>query len=317
MNKVEVIQKLKQYIEENNLKAPKNTADYDSIVKNLKGFSRAWLCKNGIICTVDIIPFLSSDYTNNETIRYNKYSQQAEKLGLNMRKENPAEIIGRKTNVVISCNKCYYEETITVHSLMRRIYGCKRCSKQSKWESREQEFLDICKIKNIRLDSTLKFSNIEKNNNSRISIVCNKCDTIFERTFANIIGLRYPTNCPKCHPPKVFGNMGNSVYFDEIEFDSNFEVDAYKILLKYLRKSDIKVHVPYTSIVDNINYTYIADFVLKDSIVLEVSSFILYNHEKYADRLNKKKELVESTNKYKFVFCNTLAEVEYFIKTII
>ena len=158
--------------------------------------------------------------------------------------------------------------------------GVKGAQNNPNGESRQQEFLDICKIKNIRLDESLKFSNIEKNSNSRIHIACNKCNTIFERTFANIIDLRYPTNCHECNPPRVFGNIGNSVHFDGIEFDSNFEVDVYKILLKYLPKKDIKVHVPYSSIVD---------FVLMDSIVLEVSSFVLYNHEKYADRLNKKK----------------------------
>jgi len=45
MNKLKIIEDLKNHIKTNNIPIPLNIKDYDNIVKGMKGFSRAWLCK--------------------------------------------------------------------------------------------------------------------------------------------------------------------------------------------------------------------------------------------------------------------------------
>lgn len=312
MNKLKIIEDLKNHIKTNNIPIPLNIKDYDNIVKGMKGFSRAWLCKNGIKCAKDILPFLNPEHIDKSVLRFDKYKVYAEKLGLVISLYDNTEA-NQTCKLYVKCVQCNFEEVITAHSLMRRTLGCKRCSHQSKWDTREEEFIEVCKNKNIRLFECT-FSEIDKLKSSKIKLLCNKCNNIFERTFINIIDSRYATNCPVCHPPKIYGKMGVKAYFNSIEFSSEFEADVYKTILNYIDEKDILVHVPYTKFVKDCSY--ISDFVLYDDIVLEVSSFNLANHLEYANKIEKKRSILQNT-RYTFVFCNTLAEVEDLIQSII
>lgn len=310
-----VIGDIKNYIASNNIPIPLTVSAYDTLAKEMNKYSRAWLCNNGIKCAKDILPFLSEHPIDKDSIRYNGYLEYAQTLGLSIRKHDSSSSIGQKSKLWVKCDYCDFEEVITAHSLMRRTKGCKWCTGQSKWDTRESEFLETCTTKNIRLVEN-SFLKIGKNKSSKVKIICNTCNNIFERTFANIVNVRYPTNCPVCHPPKVYGKMGTEVYYNSIEFNSEFEVDTYKILLEYLSEDEIDIHIPYTEFIADNNCKYISDFLLLKNIVLEVSSFKLHKHPEYAERIYEKESLLQNTG-YKFVFCNTLAEVEDLVQSII
>lgn len=311
-----VVANINKYLNDNNLDPPRNIKEYDAISSAMHTHSRAVLCNNGIICT-DVLNALNPDNpvdnTRNSTKGFQYYKKIGEERGLTITKVDESiadNMISQTVPINVICNICGFTELITGTSLNRRKYGCKHCRNQSNWIYRIKEYIDICLSKQVYIDTEDIMSTIHS---ISVPLECMNCGTKFNRGFNTIIQDRYPIDCPSCKPQRIYGKMGVKGIYKNIEFDSKFEMDSYIILEKL--ELPIKLHVPYSEIIGRPS-KYIADFLINEKYVLEVSSFNLSNHTEYANTIANKKELVQNSKKYMFSFCNTLAEVEKFCKEI-
>jgi rubrerythrin len=119
---------------------------------------------------------------------------------------------------------CGFTDLISGTSLTRRKNGCKKCTKAAPWIHRVEELSEISKSKNLEV---LKNNGVGKD----ILLKCTICHTEFFRAFSTLV-YKKTTECPSCHPPKVYGKLGITSIIDNIEFDSNLEKETY-LLLKH------------------------------------------------------------------------------------
>lgn len=316
---------IKEFCSTNNISVPTNIKEYDKIAEEInkttrhfgnntpRSIGRSVLCKHGLIAS-DIIKYITPTIENTTAYGFNKYLLIGEKLNLQVDKYDLSisdKAFSQTNKVTITCKECGFAETITATSLNRRKQGCKKCLKQANWIYREPEFLLICANKGVTPKYT-EYKSILKS--TSVQLTCNTCGTAFSRSFNNIIYQdKYPTNCPVCKPDKVFGKEGVVTVVNGIEFDSKMEANSYSLLLEFLPKSStIEHHVPYRNL-GLPSYSFIADFLIDNLIVLEVSSFNIDHHKEYFERIAHKKALIDLETKYIFKFCNTLAEVKTLI----
>lgn len=293
-------------------KIPETVVDYDDIANKLGKFHRATLCNNGILCT-DIIKAINPEYTpckDRQTYGFQHYLDHAKDLDLSLEKVDPNILdskLTRKHLLHVSCNRCGFTETITSASLIRRKHGCKKCIGSSHWRYRIEEYIDIALSKGVYIDS----EDIESTIHSKeVPLECMSCGSKFVRGFNAIVYDKYPLNCPHCCPDPIFGKMGLKTLYNNIEFDSNFELESYKLLHPVL--PNLEVHVPYSTFSNVPDCKFIADFK-SDLLILEVSTFNFNNHPSYAAKIASKKEIVEASG-HIFEYAATLAEVRTIIK---
>lgn len=309
-----IIRDILKCIEDNGLALPTSVADYDKLVYHMGTHHRATLSKNGIKCA-DILKEVNPAYISGSDkgiLGFSTYLDHATKLGLSISKldpEIPDEKFTRQSRVVLTCTVCNMVETITAASLIRRHGGCKRCRGMSKWNTRVSEYVSIAESKGAFIVS----EDIESTINSpKVELECITCSTTFTRHFNTIVQGKYPLDCPVCSPLRLYGSMGKVAYYNGVEFDSNFEMEVYKLLSKHCR---VDIHVPYSRLTKDSSIKYIADFLVNEYIVVEVSTFNLKYHQEYAKRIEIKQKLAEASG-FRFKFINTLAEVDAFVLDI-
>ena len=140
---------------------------------------------------------------------------------------------------------------------------------------------------------------------SRVTYICNTCNSDIERTLAHINTSEYIV-CEVCYP-KV--NFGARQYTELGYFDSKFEYEAYKTLLKYLDSSLIVRQKKYHDLF-NTNSKHTADFYIPTlDLVLEVTTKSNNIGTKYTDTAAWKLSLSSMVR-----FAYSLSEVEDIVR---
>jgi DNA-directed RNA polymerase subunit RPC12/RpoP len=309
-------QYIKEFVLEHDLDIPNSIEEYDELVGFMRTLHRATLSNNGIKCQ-DLIKLINPAYiagSAKSILGYTSYVTHAQTVGLSLEKVDsniPDSEFTRKHLLRAVCDNCGWVDTITAASLIRRANGCKRCLGTTKWEHREDEFINKCIDKNV-MPTYTTYEGVPRS--KALEVKCITCSTAFTRAFSSLIADKYPIDCPMCSPPRVFGSLGKSNIYNGIEFDSQIECEVYKLLESSSKVTSIEVHVPYSKL-SNTHSLFNADFVINNCIVLEVSTFNRKHHPVYYARLDAKEVLIRPT-KYKFVFYKTLAEVNTLINAI-
>lgn len=307
-NLTEVANEIIGYLIDNNLEPPNNVSEYDSLTARMHVYHRPTLSRHGITCT-ELLRAINPDYIDAVTKASNGfdyYYRIADKLGLDAANISgiPDAKFHQTCKLQITCRDCGFISELSGSSLNRRKNGCKRCSGAAKWELRLQEYLSIVESRGVRLldppEDTI--------NSSAVRLSCLKCSTEFHRAFSTIIGPKYTVDCPTCVPAPIFGKLGYKSIVDGHEFDSKIESDTYKLLKN---KFSVEVQVPYTKLCKS-THSFVADFVLDNVLVVEVSSFNRKHHREYFDKIELKKKIIESSGLL-FQFFNSLAEVKRFL----
>lgn len=209
----------------------------------------------------------------------------------------------RTDTVTITCNSCGFEESLTIHSLMRRSSHCRQCAGKTEWLFRENEFLSICKELKV---SPLynKYSDIV---NEIFALKCENCSFEDTRTFQNFVHKK-SFECYRCSNTQEAGSRGRKLVIHGHKFDSQIEATLYEKLISLgIQEKEIQVHVPYKSF-SPCDKDYVCDFIIFDKLIIEVTSFTRNNNPKYYNTIDIKSNLISNT-KYKLLFINTLAGV--------
>lgn len=156
-------------------------------------------------------------------------------------------------------------------------------------------------------DKFIGFDPVSKDD-GRVTYKCVKCSGMVERTFSHIHTSEYIV-CEHCYP-KV--NFGARHYTDLGYFDSKFEYEAYKTLLKYLDKSLVIRQKKYDELF-NTGTKHTADFYIPTlDIILEVTTSSNNIGEKYQETATWKMSL---SPKVKFAY--SLHEVEDIVRPLV
>ena len=136
------------------------------------------------------------------------------------------EYINSHTAVKILCNTCnnIFQQTPSSHL---RGSGCNICAGNQK--SNKEEF--VIKAQKIHIDK-YNYDLVEYvNNNTKVKIKCNTCDTIFEQRPNNHL---HGDGCPKCNESKGENRVAKYLSEKNIKYTRNkiFKTLKYKSYLK-------------------------------------------------------------------------------------
>lgn len=294
------------------LPVPTSYQDYDEIVARIKKHHRATLTHNEVSATKDVIPLvhLLLQYESPVSGMYKLVDEYCNEHGffLVLPDQINETTLVRKHTVTLICLDCEFTEHVTVASVIRRTGGCKKCSgKVPTYKDPEGLRADLL-TRGFSLEEVYK-----EGKYYQAKITCNNCGCESHRTVAHLKYRNSTIYCEKCNPPPVYGKMGIRSEYVGINFDSDLELQTYK-LLEPLQVS-IRHHVQYTEL-GATDSLFECDFLVMNKYVLEVSSFDRKHHQSYHEKIALKQYLIEHHTEYVFVFCNSLAEVGDFIDTL-
>lgn len=210
------------------------------------------------------------------------------------------ETVNGHKKILTKCTKCTHEEVLDYGTLQRM-------------KQRNDKYCRYCrevggKRKELGVyDIFTGFSAIRHSTSSRIVYSCNTCESEIERSMAHIHTSEYLV-CEKCFPNR---NFGVRHYTDLGYFDSKIEYEAYKILLQFLKPSEIIRQKKYDELF-NTGTKHTADFYIPSlPLVLEVTSRYNKLGSKYKDTAMWKLSLSPSVK-----FAYSLKEVEDIVRPL-
>lgn len=295
------------------LKPPLSYQDYDAIVNIIKKHHRATLTVHGVSASKDIIPKVLNmlSVVPPPSVTYLQIENYCNLHSINfyLLEEVLPYKVTRRHKVKLVCTVCAYEETITVASAIRRSSGCKKCN------GKLPIYLDDSDVKESVYERGFAVLEIYKDvdrSGYLAKLQCNNCGLSTVRTVAHLKYKHSTIYCERCNPPPIYGKLGTRSEYLGISFDSEIELQAYKKLESL--NTNIIVHQSYSSL-GVPNSSLIADFLVANNYIVEVSSFAIKHHEDYHKKVALKQYLIEHYTDYTFIFCNSLAEVSDFICT--
>jgi len=297
---IEILEQIKEYW---NGGCPSSIKEYDA--NTPFGLQRSVLSRKYRLGIKDIKSYITS---NDEVKWVSTAVIKAKAIGLQiLNLEEVGHIISTETIYLdCLCLACGNIENIERASLVRRTtFGCKICNGLAPLTLREGEVTD--NIKKLTKDLILELPNAS--NRKHITLKCAKCTNIYTREYYSAI--RHNNICCTCMAPKM-GNFGIRSIYNNIEFDSIFELEAYKILKEVITN----IHVSYRDL-GVPNCSYICDFILLNKLVVEVSSFNLNNHINYANKLDEKRALILTYTEYDFKFLNNKKDIEDIVRSLL
>lgn len=142
------------------------------------------------------------------------------------------EYKNNRTKIIIICNNCMNEFSTTPDSHINSSSGCPACSRKEKWT--KEKFIEVAqKIHNNKYDYSLVKCN---GNASKISIICNSCDNVFEQKLTDhIYNL---AGCPYCAGLKrktteQFIRESKEVYQEKYDYSlTEYKNNREKITMK-------------------------------------------------------------------------------------
>lgn len=278
------------FYKDNNLSLPINVVDYVS--KYPPGLSRQVLSTRYGIKTSEFIKLLNPEYTKALSAK-DRATVEAARLDYKII-SSLDDITNNRQKIQLMCNCCGYIHTTTITSLQGTKLGCPKCKAGNlPWHLRSEELNLIC---SDRLNAIV-VSNIPENQIGYIRLK-HACGTEYT---TQLLGVVNPNStlratCPNCRP------TDRRVVVGGISFDSTFEADCY-LILKHLNP---EVHVRYS---DYINTTrrWVCDFKI-GNYWIEVSNFKT-DYKNYFSNIEDKRNLVEKTDNYIFLFVTSLKEL--------
>jgi len=292
----------------------------EALFKNAPpGLGRTVLRNRYNITGYDLLKVLHKDYvkSNSTEEAFLFLLEKVDRLGLILlnKEEITADVANNKsiktTNVITRCPKCDSIDTRSYDSFRAISIGCNTCAGNRKL-SPEEKIDKVTKAYN----GTCTVLSLSK---ETTELECNTCKHTFSR---NTHRLLYSSDlkCPQCFPNKII-----PVVYNNIQFNSRFESDCYKLLEKEL-KSNLKVltHIKYKEFLD-ISENYESDFIISDNLgnyllSIEVTSYrrqdvVNSQLNKYFISLDKKVSLVSEQN-FEVEVVHSLAELTSLIQKI-
>lgn len=301
-----VISDITSYCTSNNISLPKTADQYDKITRSIHCHHRATLTAHGLSFSKDIKPIF---YARPYTAAYTRCVDFCNIHNLKLSGVDPYTAT-RTAIANIECKVCGYSENVSMASIIRRKNGCKSCEHNIPIVRKVDLLRSILEDKGFSTDNDLD----SITSSSSITTKCNNCGSEDIRTVAHLLyrseAIMY---CKVCNPPPIYGKQGKRSVYNNIPFDSDIELCTYKLLESRIGMEKIECHIPYSKL--GISSSYICDFLVDNTYVLEVSSFNRAHHESYHQKIENKFYLIESSTPLTFIFCNSLTDVKDFIDT--
>lgn len=289
-------------------KPPKNVTEYSNHYP--KGFSRTAVRAKFNKTISQILLDINDSYvkTNDESRSINAILNDCGLKELEWL--NPEEYTnGKANNLLFKCKICGGTFTTSYNSLRLTKRGCSHCAGNSPLVKETV----LAKLYSVIEDNKclFQYSTLDKHTHinrellskSKIQVICTVCGTSFEKEVSNMY-YRQVCRCPVCFPSKVY-----PVHYEDITFNSKFELECYKILKN--AGIPIEIHVKYSEILNTIKRYSCDFFIRKSNTIIEVTSYSEGSdfYSSHRETLEKKKALAV-TNNFTFHVVRSLPELE-------